>query len=58
MIGNACTDVRECFEPTGGKNENGMSIYQYEFLHGHGYVLSDSDISQIIFIKEFKELAP
>lgn len=35
MIGNACTDPRECYEPD---KYQSMSLYQYEFLHNHGYI--------------------
>lgn len=43
MIGNACTDRRECYQPTyGGLDGDGMSIYQYEFLHNHAYI-TDGD---------------
>ena len=35
MIGNACTDPRECAEPG---NDIRLSIYQYENLHVHGWL--------------------
>ena len=34
MIGNACTDPRECWEPG---NDLNLGIYQYENLHVHAY---------------------
>jgi hypothetical protein len=35
MIGNPCTDPRECYEPG---NDINLGIYQYEFLYHHGYI--------------------
>lgn len=35
MIGNACTDPRECYEPG---NDIDLGIYQYEFLFLHGFI--------------------
>lgn len=43
MIGNACTDPRECYEPS---QDDSMSIYQYEYLHNHGYI-TDNDYLRI-----------
>jgi len=41
MVGNACTDPRECWEPGADSN---VSIYQYEYLYNHGfYTESDYD---------------
>ena len=37
MIGNACTNPRECYEP----GDSGMSLYQYEFLYNHAYISED-----------------
>lgn len=34
MVGNACTDPRECYEPGADSN---VSIYQYEYLYNHGF---------------------
>lgn len=36
LIGNGCTNPRECYEPD---NEGSMSIYQYEFLYNHNYIV-------------------
>lgn len=41
MVGNACTDPAECFIPG-----DGMSMFQYEFLHKHTY-LSDREWEHI-----------
>lgn len=38
MIGNACTDPRECFEPG---NDINLGIYQYENMFVHGYYTQD-----------------
>lgn len=35
LIGNACTDPRECYEPG---NDIDLGIYQYEFLYNHNYL--------------------
>lgn len=40
LVGNACTNPRECYEPS-MNGEDGMSIYQYEFLHAHAYMTDD-----------------
>jgi serine carboxypeptidase-like clade 2 len=37
MVGNACTNPRECYEPS-YRGEDTKSIYQYEYLHAHGYM--------------------
>lgn len=42
MIGNACTDPRECYEP----GDDGMSIYQYKFLYDHAY-MTDGEYSRM-----------
>jgi len=34
MVGNACTDPRECWEPGADAN---VSVYQYEYLYNHGF---------------------
>lgn len=44
MVGNACTNPRECYEPT--EKGDSMSIYQYEYLHKHGY-LTDREYDMI-----------
>jgi hypothetical protein len=42
LVGNACTDPRECYQP--GSDDN-LSIYQYEFLYEHGfYTKNDYDL--------------
>lgn len=43
LVGNACTDPRECYEPTsqGPNDPDSMSIYQYQFLNNHGYIIDD-----------------
>ena len=33
MVGNACTEPKECYDATA----QGNSLYQYEFLYNHGY---------------------
>lgn len=38
MIGNACTIPDECYVP----GDDGLSIYQYEFLYKHAY-MTDRD---------------
>jgi len=45
MIGNGCTNPRECYEPSNG-TEDSMSIYQYEFLWYHNYII-DQDYQTI-----------
>jgi len=45
MIGNGCTNPRECYEPTFYSNDS-MSIYQYEFLWYHNYI-NDQDYQTI-----------
>lgn len=43
LVGNACTNPRECYEPD---LEDSMSIYQYEFLYNHNYIV-DKDYTMI-----------
>ena len=38
MVGNACTNPRECYEPS-QFGQDGMSIFQYEFLYHHNYIV-------------------
>jgi hypothetical protein len=33
IVGNACTDPSECYQP----GPNGTSLHQYEFLYKHGF---------------------
>lgn len=43
LIGNPCTDPRECFER---QAEDSMSIYQYQQLYYHNY-LTDKEYTDI-----------
>lgn len=45
LVGNACTNPRECYEPS-YKGEDTKSIYQYEYLYAHGY-LTDHEYEMI-----------
>jgi serine carboxypeptidase-like clade II len=38
LVGNGCANPRECYEPS-QNGEDGMSIYQYEFLYKHNYIV-------------------
>ena len=40
LVGNACTDPRECYEPS-SQGQDSMSIYQYQYLNNHAYITDD-----------------
>jgi hypothetical protein len=42
LLGNACTIPEECYVP----GNDGMSIYQYEFLYNHKY-MTEKDYSHM-----------
>lgn len=54
MVGNACTDPRECYEPG---NDINLGIYQYENLYNHGFYTEDqfNDIKSACWLGYFND---